>query len=78
MLRINEAIGYANANGKRIRKIDLARLLWPDSSRFSQNINMNNLCSGKTKTISPEFVEIICRKTGVDPNFLYNIDTETI
>ena len=78
MIRINEAIGYAWANGKHVRKIDLARLLWPDSSRFSQNINMNNLCSGKTKMISPEFVEIICRETGVTPNFLFNMDIETI
>jgi len=73
MIKINEAFGVALMNGSKVKKIELARKLWPDASPESQNINMINLCNGKTKTIRPEWVQIISSVLGVDANYLFNI-----
>lgn len=63
-LRINEAIEQAKKNGKKVTKIQIARLLWPDSSQRSQTTNIQNLCTGKTKTIQPEWLVIISKELG--------------
>jgi hypothetical protein len=69
-MRLIEALEFANI-GQRKRKKDLARLLWPDSSYESQDVNMSKLINGKTKRIDPGWVNIIADFCGVDANFLF-------
>lgn len=73
MIKINEALQFSKKNGKEIQKKDLAKKLWPDSAPLTQEVNMSNLISGKTKTIKPEWIEIICEETGVSANELLGI-----
>jgi len=73
MLRIREALKYALLSGKNISRMDLARAIFPDSKRETQEVNITNLLTGKTKRPNPEWIPIICELTGVDANFLFNI-----
>lgn len=75
-IRINEAIAKATLDGKKVKKIDIAARLWPDSVLLTRRANMTNLCTGKTDRITKEMVEIICEMTGCDANFLFNIKNE--
>lgn len=72
-LKIDEAIARAMLNGKKMKKIEIAARLWPDSSNPTRRQNMANLCTGKTKQITTEMVAIICEMTGVDANFLLGV-----
>ena len=72
-MRLNEALKIAKKRGNHIQKKDLAALLWPKSSPVTQAVNMSNLCSGRTKNITPEQVKIICAATGVSADFLLGI-----
>lgn len=74
MIRINDAIISARMNGKKITKKDIAALLWKDSKQRTQAVNMSALCNRKTQTIKIEWVKEICEATGVDANFLFNIN----
>lgn len=73
-LRVNEAIARAEMRGKKVLKKDLAAKLWADSTQTSQQVNMTNLCSGVTKKINPEWVEILCSELDCDANFLFGIN----
>ena len=74
MIRINDAIISARMNGKKITKKDIAALLWKDSKQRTQAVNMSAFCNQKTQTIKIEWVKEICEATGVDANFLFNIN----
>ena len=69
-LKINEAILRSELNGKKVFKKDIAAKLWPNSNEAAQTVNMSNLCSGITKKISPEWINIICEETNCTPEFL--------
>lgn len=74
MLRIREAIKKHNKRrGKNITQKELGAILFPDSTEPTQIVNINNLCSGKTKRIEIGMVSIICDTLGVDANYLFNI-----
>lgn len=73
-LRIGEAIARARANGKKIFKKDLGKVLWSERSEEAQIINMANLCNGKTKRICPEWVGIICEMCECTPNYLFGYE----
>ena len=73
MFRIQEAFAHSLNNGKRIIQKELATILWPDSSAKTQQTNMTNLSTGQRLAIRPEWVEKICKETGVDANFLFSI-----
>jgi len=73
-LRLNEALARAEMNGVKHQKKDLARLLWPNSTTETQQVNMTNLCTGTTKKINPEWVDVLCRELKCDANFLFNIE----
>ncbi len=77
-IRINEAIAKATLDGKKIKKMDIAARLWPDSVLLTRRANMTNLCTGKTQKITTEMVEIICEMTGVDANFLFDIKNQEL
>lgn len=76
MFRIDEAIGRAKANGKRVLKKELAAKLWPDSSEAAQQVNMTALCTGRKQKIAPEWVETICQETGVSADFLFGLTND--
>lgn len=76
MFNINEAIALANAQGKNIKKKDIAARLWPNSTEGAQRMNMTNLCrENATRRIAPEWVNIICDACGCTPNFLFGYGT---
>lgn len=74
MIRVNDAIISARMNGKKITKKDIAALLWKDSKQRTQAVNMSALCNHRIQTIKIEWVKEICEATGVDANFLFNIN----
>jgi len=74
MLKLKEAIKKHNSRrGRNITQKELGAILFPYSTEPTQIININNLCSGKTKRINIEMVSIICDTLGVDANYLFNI-----
>lgn len=70
--RLNEAIARARDNGKRVKKKDLAALLWPESSLENQRSNIVGLARG-IRRVKPEWVRIICEQTGVTADFLFGL-----
>lgn len=80
-LRIEKAMEYHEATKKKseptITKIGLARKLFIDAKPKTQAVNMNNLVKGITARVSPAWVKTICEETGVDANFLFDIEPMT-
>lgn len=76
MIRIDEAIARAKAQGTKITKGDLAALLWPDASVTSQRVNMSRLCSGKNDRVAPEWVRVISKTCGVTADFLFGLSND--
>ena len=56
--------------------VKLGKKLWPDSCRRTQQVNASNLVTGKTKTLKPEWVEIICVELGITYNEFFNGKSE--
>lgn len=75
-LRINEALARANTQGKKVFKKDIAARLWPDSTAIAQNVNMTNLCCGKTQKINPDWVGIICEMLDCTADFLFGLSND--
>lgn len=73
MFRINEALAAAKDAGRKVKKIELAGMLWPNSTESAQKVNMGQLCNGKTQSIKPEWVPKICAYCGCDANYLFNV-----
>lgn len=76
MIKVQEAINYMEAStGKKLAQIDLAKKIFEgDASEKTLAVMMSNLVNGKTKRVSPEVVRNICSETGVDANFLFQIE----
>lgn len=70
ILRIEEAIARAKANGKKVMKKDIAARLWPDSVAVAQQVNMTKLCSGKAAAVRPEWLLIMCEMLDCTADFL--------
>jgi len=74
-IKLNEAILYASAKaGRKISQKEVGKELFPESSIESQQINLSKLITGKTKRISVITVQRICKKLGVDANFLFDVE----
>ena len=73
-LRIDEAIAKAQLNGKKVFKKDLADKIFASEKESTRQVNMTNLCTGKTKRVSPEWVKIICEECGCTANFLFGLE----
>lgn len=73
MFRINEAIAYAEAQGNKKAKRDIAMALWPNDSQMSRIVKINRLCNGDTQRIDPSWVSVICSITGVSSDFLLGL-----
>lgn len=76
ILRIEEAIARAKANGKKVLKKDIAARLWDGSTESAQQVNMTNLLNGATNRICPEWVITICEMTGATADFLFGLSNE--
>lgn len=75
MLKLNEAVKYAKTT-KRVRKTNLAQMLWPESTSRTARANFSNLISGKNKKIDISAVPIICSELGVSADFLFGLSME--
>ena len=75
-LRIEEAIARAKANGTKVLKKDIAAKLWADSVESAQQVNMTKLCNGRTASIKPEWVVVVCEMTGCTSDFLFGLTNE--
>lgn len=75
-LKVNEAIALSMAKGKRVLKKDIAARLFEGASESAQQVNMTNLCNGKTKRILPEWVVIICEMCDCSANYLFGLEDE--
>lgn len=73
MIRIEQAIARAKDEGRAVMKKEIAAMIWPDAPETTQQVNMTNLCSGKTKRIEPEWLVIIATMTGVSADFLVGL-----
>ena len=74
-LRVNEAIAYAQKT-KPIRKKDLAKMIWKDSTEHCAANNLTNLSSGRSKSVSIDAIRVICRECGVTAGFLLGMEDE--
>ncbi len=73
-LKVNEAIARSEANGKKVLKKDIAARLFEGSEESTQQVNMTNLCKGKTKRIVPEWVVILCEMLDCSANYLFGME----
>lgn len=76
MLRIEEAIARAKANGNKVLKKDIAAKLWPDSVESAQQVNMTRLCNGRTTSIQIDWILTICAMTGCTADYLFGLKNE--
>lgn len=74
--RVNEAIARSEMMGKKVRKKEIAARLFDGVSESAQQVNMTNLCNGKTKRIAPEWVVILCEMLDCSADFLFGIGGE--
>lgn len=73
MFRLEEAIARARAGGIKDAKRQIAVALWPNLPYGGQTTNINNLCSGRTRRVAPEWIPIICSICGVSADWLFGI-----
>ena len=75
-IRITEAIAQHNAyleEGQEVlTQYGLAQKIYPNTERSFCENKMHRMIHGKTKPTAEE-VRLICKFTGVDANFLFNI-----
>lgn len=70
MIRINAAFAAAKERGKKVRKKELAALMWPEAPETNRMRSIGNLASGRTTRIEPEWLNIIAEYCGVSIDFL--------
>lgn len=69
-LKINEAIAAAKLQGKDVKKKDLAKKFFPESTEQSQITLMTKVCSGKLQRVNPEWIGIVADECGVSADFV--------
>lgn len=75
-IRIEEALLRAKDSGKKVFKKEMAARLFPGVPDRSQQVNFSRLVSGRSKTIQPEWVPIICEMCGCSADFLFGLKDE--
>ena len=74
MWNIRQALTEANARREDpITIIEIAKMLWPDSSIESQRINGNKLMKEDKKTVNVNHIPKICKLLQCDANKLFNL-----
>ena len=58
-------------NFNKLTKANLGRILWPNQRKKAPLQNIGKLCKGELVNVKPVWINIICRETEVDPNFLF-------
>lgn len=71
-LKINEAFLFAKENGGKVRKGELASLIWEGSPKASR-ANLSNLISGRSKRVDIDMIPTICKYFGVTADFLFGL-----
>ena len=79
MLRIKQAIDFFNFNrpegSERMTQESLAEKVLPDKNSKTAGIYMSAWCTGKRLgAFKPKHVVAICEATGVDANYLFNVE----
>lgn len=69
-LRINEAIAAAALQGKVVKKKELAKKFFPNSTEQSRITLMTKACSGKLARVAPEWICIVADECGVSVDFV--------
>lgn len=72
-LRVREAINIAKANGIKVKKGELACVLWPNSTASGAKCNLCNMEANKMKKITIEQVSLLCNILGVSADFLFGL-----
>ena len=71
MIRIKESIAYAKSNGQKVKKIDLAKEIWPNSPKKAAYMNLLNLETGRTRKVDDEVVNKLCDRLKVTADYLF-------
>lgn len=75
--KLNEAFNYAKiVEGRKLKKIDLAKILWASSSEKTAHANFSNLANGKSKKINIDAIPVICKHLGVTADYLFGLAAE--
>lgn len=74
--RLNESFALAKEKGNKVKKLDLAKILWPESKDKTAHTNMSNLMHGKVKKIDIDAVPVICAHLGVTADYLFGLAEE--
>lgn len=74
-LKIEEALAYATAHGRKIDKTKLAAKMFPEASTACRYQKFQHLLAGRIKRVKPETVVIICKECGVTADYLFGLTT---
>ncbi len=88
-MKIEKSIKFHNArqreknekNGKPlnynlINKAKIGRLIWKDQKGKRPLTSMSSLVNGRSKMVREEWINLICLKCKVDPNFLFGVESK--
>lgn len=70
----NEAEGKPHFHNL-LNKATLSRLFWPNNKKKEAPIRMSKFLK-EGKTIRPEWIQILCKEAGVDPNFVFGFPSK--
>lgn len=73
-LRINEAIARAKDAGRVVTKKEIAARLFPGRPESTQQVNLTNICNGRTQRVDPAHVIVLCDMLDCDPNYLFDYE----
>lgn len=74
IIKIDEAVKHAIANGKDLTVEKLAKEIFPELSEHAACFKLYKLRTGRTKRIEINQVLTICRVCGCAPDFLFGYE----
>lgn len=72
-LNLKKALALSIVKGKEISKEEIGKVLWPECTPGSRQVNTSRLFTGKINKLTPEQVNNLCDLLGCDANMLYGI-----
>ena len=78
MIRLTEAIELHNLRnpGNKLTAQVIGFMIYPDSNYDTVKVSMNKITKGTMKKVNPEWVVIMAKATGTDPNFLFGFKSK--
>jgi len=74
-LKITEALlAYNETAEKRMKRRELATMVFPNTDPRVAAINLKRLDSGEAKTVNMELLLQLCEILGTTPNFLFGFN----